>query len=187
MPIYIRHPDNLRIVAREIRELTAALDVPEHSSPETVAYTAGARLKALSRMAEEMSNVMLYGLTGPVSTDAELRGNSALAAASAGTAQAMESLAETLQQVAFLNEYTKLPPSSDLADARDSAWSVIHDRVEEARTALHDTADQLEADARRLAQSPQRAAGRSTVPTPQAQRPPAPASISTTIRRRPTL
>lgn len=188
MPIYIRHPDNLGTVARETRELATGLDVPQHSTPEMVAYTAGARLKALSRMAEEISNVMLYRLTGPLSTDqAELRGNSVLTTAAAGTAQAMGSLAEALHQVAFLNEHAHRQPFPDLADARDAAWNVIHDRVDEARAALHDTADQLDADARRLTQPPQRAARRSTVPTAQVQRPPAPASISPASRRRTVL
>ncbi|WP_370423167.1 hypothetical protein AB8O64_32425 [Streptomyces sp. QH1-20] len=186
MPIYIRHPDNLRTVAREIRELTSGLDVPEHCTEEMVAYTAGARLKALSRMAEEISNVMLYRLTGPISTDqAELRGNSALATAAAGTAQAMGYLTAALHQVAFLNEHAHRPPFPDLADARDAAWNVIHDRIDDARAALHDTADQLDADARRLTQPPQRAARRSAVPAPQVQRSPAPASISTVSRHRP--
>ncbi|MFF4529471.1 hypothetical protein ACFY1P_09385 [Streptomyces sp. NPDC001407] len=184
MPIYVRHPDNLRTVAREIRDLTTGLDVPEHSTAEMVAYTAGARLKALGRMAEEMSDLLLYRLTGPLSTDrAELRGNTALATATSGCVQAMSSLSEILRQVAFLNEHARLPPSPDLADARDAAWSVIHDHVEEARTALHDTADQLNSDARRLVQPPRRPAAS----TPQAQCPPAPAPLSTAVRRRPAL
>ncbi|WP_338932716.1 hypothetical protein WEB32_30325 [Streptomyces netropsis] len=184
MPIFIRHPDNLRTVAREVRELTTGLVVPEYSAEEMLAYTAGARLKALSRMAEEMSDLLIHRLTGPISTDrAELRGNTALATATAGCAQAMGSLAEVLQQVAFLNEHAHRPPSTDLSDARGAAWNVIHDRMDEARAALYDTADQLECDARRLVPPPRRPA----TSAPQAQRPPAPAPVSSAVRRQAAL
>ncbi|WP_190127695.1 hypothetical protein [Streptomyces mashuensis] len=184
MSIYVRHTDDLRSVAREIRDLTAGLEAPEHSTEEMVAYTVGARLKAASRMAEEMSDALLYRLTGPRSTArAELRSHSALAAAAAGTAQVMGSLAEALRQVAFLNEHANLPTFPDLADARDAAWNVIRDHVDEARAALHDTADQLETDARHLVQPPPRSAAA----MPLAQRPPVAAPLATSVQRRPTL
>ncbi|MEU1819910.1 hypothetical protein ABZ543_32730 [Streptomyces roseifaciens] len=180
-----RSPSHLDTIAQEMRELANGLTPLTHNTPETAAFTAGARMKALGGMTEMLSNTLLYNLTGEPSADrAERRGAGALATAAAGTSQAMGHLAEALRQVAFLQEHATRMPGPDLADAQQVAWNVIGDRLDEARTALEDTATQLESDTRHLTQPPRRPAPRRTVPIAQAQRPPTPVSVPTARRHR---
>ncbi|MEU2868698.1 hypothetical protein ABZ769_05755 [Streptomyces olivoreticuli] len=184
MRIDPRSPAHLNTISQEIRELTNGLTLFAHNTPETAAFTAGARMKALGGMTEMLSNTLLYNLSGEPSSDrTERRGAGALATAAAGTAQAMGHLAEALQQVAFLQEHATRTPGPDLADAQQAAWNVS-DRMDEARTALEYTATQLESDTRHLTQPPLRPTPRRTVPIAQAQRPPTPVSVPTAPRRR---
>ncbi|WP_144440746.1 hypothetical protein [Streptomyces roseifaciens] len=179
-------PAHLNTIAQELRELANGLTLFTHNTPETAAFTAGARMKALGGISEMLSNTLLYNLTGEPSADrAERRGAGALATAAAGTSQAMGHLAEALQQVAFLQEHATRRPGPDLADAQQAAWNVIGDRLDDARTALQNTATQLETDTRHLTQPPRRPAPRSAVPTAQAQQPPTPVAVPTTPLRRP--
>ncbi|WP_149827115.1 hypothetical protein [Streptomyces tailanensis] len=160
-----------RAMSALAKEFTAArrrLDQSRQTGDGLPSLTATAnQLQSLGLLINYLTDEVLFRVAEPGHrTPQQRRTVGILATVTASAARAVEYLAGAHGQLGFLHQYVYGPTTPDLADMRNSAVEVIHDRLEEARASLQDASDALNLEADRSGALVSRAAaarGRTTV------------------------
>ncbi|MFD1660201.1 hypothetical protein ACFSL4_18855 [Streptomyces caeni] len=175
----------LYALAEEFTAARRRLDAARRSGDGLPALTAAShQLQSLGRLVGGLTDEVLFRIAEPGHrTPQERRAVGVLARAAAPAARALEQFAEAYEQLGLLYEYADHPVNPDLADMRNSAVDVIHDRLDQSRTALQDASHALHLETDRAgAVLPRTAAARSRTTVPDSSA----ATNSTPTRAAPT-